>query len=71
MGLNNKHTLQSGTIVLVTGAAGFIGFHVSQALLERGCVVIGYNYRYQLQRPQIPQESQNGASRANVIKLTK
>jgi UDP-glucuronate 4-epimerase len=43
MGLNNKHTLQSGTIVLVTGAAGFIGFHVSQALLERGCIVIGYD----------------------------
>jgi len=43
MGLNNKHTLQSGTIVLVTGAAGFIGFHVSQALLERDCVVIGYD----------------------------
>ena len=43
MGLNNKHALQSGTIVLVTGAAGFIGFHVSQALLERGCVVIGYD----------------------------
>lgn len=43
MGLNNKHTLQSGAIVLVTGAAGFIGFHVSQALLEKGCVVIGYD----------------------------
>ena len=43
MGLNNKHTLQSGTIVLVTGAAGFIGFHVSQALLERGCIVVGYD----------------------------
>ena len=43
MGLNNKHALQSGTIVLVTGAAGFIWFHVSQALLERGCVVIGYD----------------------------
>lgn len=43
MGLNNKHTLQSGSTVLVTGAAGFIGFHVSQALLERGCIVIGYD----------------------------
>lgn len=27
--------------VLVTGAAGFVGFHVSQALLARGDVVIG------------------------------
>lgn len=43
MGLNNKHTLQSGTIELVTGAAGFIGFHASQALLERNCTVIGYD----------------------------
>jgi UDP-glucuronate 4-epimerase len=27
--------------ILVTGSAGFIGFHVSQALLQRGDVVIG------------------------------
>ena len=43
MGLNNKHTIISGTVVLVTGAAGFIGFHTSIALLKRGCTVIGYD----------------------------
>lgn len=30
-------------MVLVTGSAGFIGFHVSKALLEQGYKVIGYD----------------------------
>lgn len=30
-------------IVLITGAAGFIGFHLSKALLEMGYKVIGYD----------------------------
>jgi len=29
--------------VLVTGAAGFIGFHLSRRLLERGTAVVGYD----------------------------
>src|SRR5512137_134419 len=29
--------------VLVTGSAGFIGFHVSKKLLERGDRVVGYD----------------------------
>jgi UDP-glucuronate 4-epimerase len=41
--------------VLVTGAAGFIGFHVSRALLEQGHEVVGYDnfndyYAVQLKR---------------------
>ena len=29
--------------ILVTGAAGFIGFHVAKALLDRGDTVVGYD----------------------------
>jgi len=43
MGLNNKNHIESKSVILVTGAAGFIGFHTSKALLEHGCIVIGYD----------------------------
>ena len=43
MGLNNKNEIKKGTVILVTGAAGFIGFHTSKALLENDCIVIGYD----------------------------
>jgi UDP-glucuronate 4-epimerase len=43
MGMNNKNRLEQGTVIMVTGAAGFIGFHTSMALLEKGCKVIGYD----------------------------
>ena len=32
-----------GVRVLVTGAAGFIGFHVARALLARGDAVVGFD----------------------------
>jgi UDP-glucuronate 4-epimerase len=44
--------------ILVTGAAGFIGFHTSQYLLERGDEVIGIDnlndyYDVQLKRDRL------------------
>ena len=36
--------------VMVTGAAGFIGFHVSKRLLERGDEVLGVDNIVYLQR---------------------
>lgn len=40
--LQKLHDLQQAPI-LVTGAAGFIGFHLSQRLIELGCRVIGFD----------------------------
>jgi len=46
--------------ILVTGAAGFIGFHLSQRLLERGDTVIGLDnlndyYSVQLKEDRLAQ----------------
>ena len=46
--------------ILVTGAAGFIGFHLSTRLLERGTAVLGFDnvnsyYDPSLKRARIAQ----------------
>ena len=35
--------LDRNKIILITGAAGFIGFHLSKKLLEKGVSVVGYD----------------------------
>lgn len=40
---NNYQDFDISKVILVTGGAGFIGFHLSKSLLERGYRVIGYD----------------------------
>ncbi|NMM63690.1 NAD-dependent epimerase/dehydratase family protein [Clostridium sp. P21] len=35
--------LDTSKIILITGGAGFIGFHLSKALLDKGMFIIGYD----------------------------
>ena len=35
--------LDTGKTYLITGGAGFIGYHLSKRLLEKGAVVIGFD----------------------------
>ncbi|VDN46163.1 Protein CapI [Petrocella atlantisensis] len=44
------------TKILVTGAAGFIGFHMSKRLLEKGHVVIGMDNMNDYYEPQLKED---------------
>lgn len=60
--------------VLVTGAAGFIGFHVAARLLERGETVIGIDnlsdyYNVQLKRDRLAEQSRMFGSAFKFIQV--
>ena len=41
--MKKYNLLDKNKVILVTGAAGFIGFHLSKQLLEKGVKIIGYD----------------------------
>lgn len=41
--MKKYNLLDKNKVILVTGAAGFIGFHLSKQLLEKGIKIIGYD----------------------------
>ncbi|KAK4792591.1 hypothetical protein SAY86_023026 [Trapa natans] len=57
----------SGRTVLVTGAAGFVGFHVSRALRQRGDGVVGLDNFNDYYDPGLKRDRQNILSRSGVF----
>ncbi len=49
-------TLSSGRPILVTGSAGFIGFHVTRRLLDLGCQVIGIDNLNEYYDPKLKRD---------------
>lgn len=41
--MKKYNSLDKNKVILVTGAAGFIGFHLSKQLLEKGVKIVGYD----------------------------
>lgn len=41
--MKKYNLLDKNKVILVTGAAGFIGFHLSKQLLEKGVKIVGYD----------------------------
>lgn len=55
--------------ILVTGSAGFIGFHVAKALLERGDIVIGVDNFNSYYNPQLKEDRNAILEKYNNYKL--
>src|SRR5213594_4395470 len=71
-----KSMNRTDTVILVTGAAGFIGYHVARRLLERGDQVLGVDnlsdyYDVRLKEARLAQlESSRGSASSNWRSLT-
>ena len=57
--------------VLVTGAAGFIGFHIAQRLLCNGCDVIGVDSMNDYYDPTLKESRRTELAKSNQVRFVK
>lgn len=73
--LNELFTLMTQKTILVTGAAGFIGYHLSKQLLDLGHLVVGLDnlneyYSVQLKLDRLKQLGINEVSYGEMVRST-
>lgn len=57
--------------VLVTGAAGFIGFHIAQRLLCNGCNVIGVDSMNDYYDPTLKESRRSELAKSNQMRFVR
>ncbi|MGA7775127.1 MAG: SDR family NAD(P)-dependent oxidoreductase, partial [Pseudolabrys sp.] len=57
--------------VLVTGAAGFIGFHIAQRLLCNGCDVIGVDSMNDYYDPTLKESRRSELAKSNQMRFVR
>lgn len=67
----NYKELDCSKKYLITGGAGFIGYHLSKSLLESGCIVVGYDNMNHYYDVKLKEERLNNLSGYNKYTFIK